>query len=38
MKDPSHEEYADMKAWLGRDLDPEAFDLAEVNRALRRLR
>lgn len=38
MKDPSHEEHADMKAWLGQDLDPEAFDLAEVNRALSRLR
>ena len=38
MKDPSLEEHVEMKAWLGRDLDPKAFDLAEVNRALSRLR
>lgn len=32
------EEYRDMLAWLGGPFDPDAFDLASTNRALRRLR
>jgi len=35
---PRHEEHEAMLAWIGRQFDPEAFDVAAVNRALRRLR
>ncbi len=35
MQDPQHEEHEEMKEWLGGELDPEAFDLDEVNRRLR---
>jgi len=38
ISDPQHEGYEDMVEWLGRKYDPEEFDLAEVNRALRSLR
>lgn len=38
IQDPEHEEYEDMMEWLGGELDPEAFDLEEVNRKLRRIR
>ncbi|TKB77755.1 MAG: plasmid pRiA4b ORF-3 family protein [Nitrospira sp.] len=34
LQDPTHKEYAEWKAWLPEDFDPERFDLAEVNRAL----
>jgi len=34
MADPTHGEHADMREWLGRDLDPEAFSVAEVNHRL----
>ena len=31
MADPNHPEHADMKAWIGRDWDPAAFDIKHVN-------
>ncbi len=31
MADPNHPEHADMKAWIGRDWDPAAFDIEHVN-------
>jgi hypothetical protein len=34
VKDPKHPEYQERLEWLGRKLDPEYFDPAEVNRAL----
>jgi hypothetical protein len=33
--DPEHEEHDEYLAWIGGDFDPEAFDLDEVNEALR---
>ena len=42
LRDPSHEEYADTKIWIesmtGGPFDPDAFDVAAVNRLLERLR
>lgn len=35
--DPKHTEYQDTLYWLGDDFDPEAFDLAAVNRSLRHI-
>lgn len=35
---PNHPEHRDMKQWVGRKFDSEAFDLEKVNKALRRLR
>ncbi|MCL5669524.1 MAG: plasmid pRiA4b ORF-3 family protein [Gammaproteobacteria bacterium] len=35
---PDDEEHADMRDWLGEELDPEAFDLKEVNDALQEIR
>lgn len=35
---PKNEEYKEMRDWLGYDLDPEVFDLNEVNRALKGIR
>lgn len=37
LADPEHEDHADMKRWAGRRYDPEKFDLAAANRALRKL-
>jgi hypothetical protein len=34
IRDPGHEEHAAMLEWVGSGFDPEAFDLAAVNRAL----
>ena len=31
MADPNHPEHADMKAWIGREWDPAAFDIEHVN-------
>lgn len=31
MADPTHPEHEDMKAWIGRDWDPHAFDIDHVN-------
>ena len=36
--DSEHEEHDELLEWVGGEFDPEAFDLAEVNAALRRLR
>ena len=38
MNPTQHPEHADMVRWAGRRFDPEAFDLAAVNRKLRLLR
>jgi hypothetical protein len=35
---PKHKEYEHMVEWVGGSFDPEAFDLEETNRALRKLR
>ncbi len=37
LADPEHEDHADLKRWAGRRYDPERFDLAATNRALRKL-
>jgi hypothetical protein len=34
LKDPKHEEHANMLRWIGGSFDPTAFDLAEVNERL----
>jgi len=31
MADPAHPEHEDMKAWIGRDWDPHAFDIDHIN-------
>jgi hypothetical protein len=36
--DPKHPEHDDMLEWVGGEFDPEAFDLDEVNEALRYVR
>jgi hypothetical protein len=33
-----HEEYREMKTWVGKKYDPERFDLVAIDRALRKLR
>ena len=38
MADPNHPEHADMKAWIGRDWDPAAFDIEHVNSRLAEIR
>ena len=38
IKSPDHEEHESMLEWIGDDFDPEAFDLAEVNRSLAAIR
>lgn len=37
LADPGHEEYEHYRGWAGEDFDPERFDLAKVNRVLRRV-
>ena len=37
LTDSLHEEHDAMREWIGGSYDPEAFDLAAINRALRRL-
>ncbi|MCY7275796.1 MAG: plasmid pRiA4b ORF-3 family protein [Phormidesmis sp. CAN_BIN44] len=37
LRDPNHPEYESMLEWVGGDLDPEAFDLSEVNESLQQL-
>lgn len=34
LSDPQHEEYDDMREWIGEDFDPRGFDLTAVNRRL----
>jgi pRiA4b ORF-3-like protein len=36
IRDTGHPEHRAMRKWVGRQFDPEAFDVAAVNRALRR--
>jgi hypothetical protein len=38
LKDPRHEEHESAGEWLGKEFDPEAFDMEKANRALRRLK
>jgi hypothetical protein len=38
LKNPKHPEHQSMKEWLGRPLDAEAFDVAKLNRWLRKLK
>lgn len=38
IQNPKHPEHEDMLEWIGGEFDPEAFDLEEVNRALKRIR
>ena len=38
MADPKHEEYEDLSRWIGGEFDPESFDMAAVNKGLKRLR
>jgi len=38
VRNPDHPEHEDMLEWIGGEFDPEAFDLDEVNEALRALR
>ena len=38
IRDPEHPEHDDMLEWIGGEFDPQAFDMSEVNEALRALR
>jgi hypothetical protein len=38
LADPDHERHRELSAWLGRKFDPNAFDAAAIDRALKRLR
>jgi hypothetical protein len=38
LQDRRHPEHAEMRTWVGGKLDPDAFSLAHVNRALRHMR
>ena len=38
LKDPKHENHEEMLEWFGDELDPEVFDLDEVNQVLKRMR
>lgn len=38
LRNPKHEEHKSMKQWLGRPLDPKAFDLDSINPCLRKLK
>jgi hypothetical protein len=38
ISDPEHEEHDAMLEWVGEGFDPGAFDVAAVDRALKRLR
>jgi len=38
IQDPEHPEHENYLEWIGGEFDPEAFDLEEVNRALRALK
>jgi hypothetical protein len=34
LSDPKHEEYRDMLEWVGKEFDPEAFDVRQLNLAI----
>jgi hypothetical protein len=36
--DPEHKQHEELLEWVGGGFDPEAFDQAQANKALRRLR
>jgi len=38
LQNPTHPEYEERMEWLGQNFDPDAFDLAEINRALQSAR
>jgi hypothetical protein len=38
LADPLHEDHAQLKTWAGEDYDPDKFDRAAANRALRKVR
>ncbi len=38
LRDPKHEEHAELREWVGGDFDAEAFDIEAINRALRRIK
>jgi hypothetical protein len=38
LKNPADEEYEDTLAWVGEDFDPEAFDLDQINKKLKRIK
>lgn len=38
IRDPRHEQHAEMRTWCGGSFDPVAFDLTAINAALRRIR
>jgi hypothetical protein len=38
ISDPDNEEYEEMMEWVGEKFDPEAFDLDDVNRALKSIK
>jgi pRiA4b ORF-3-like protein len=38
IRDPNHEEHEEYLEWIGDEFDPEQFDVADVNAALRRVR
>jgi hypothetical protein len=38
LSDPDHQEHETMVQWVGGKFDPNAFDLSNVNKALKRLR
>lgn len=38
LRDPEHEEHKEMHEWIGGEFDPEAFDLGEVDAALKHIR
>jgi hypothetical protein len=37
IQDPQHPEHESMLEWVGGEFDPEAFDIDQVNAALRQL-
>jgi len=38
LKDPKHEDYKDTREWIGKNFDPERFNLEKVNAGLAKLR
>ena len=38
IQSPGHEEHERMLEWIGGSFDPEAFDLDEINRKLKRIK
>ena len=38
LSDPDHEDHDTMREWVGGEFDPESFEVAVVDRAVKRLR